>query len=134
MPHINDEDYFEQIASCELRRKHFSHEAHIRIAWIHIQRYGVEQAEQTIPKQLKKYITHIGMGYTFNQTISIASIRILKRLIKETGAKSFNDLVTSKPVILDNFKSLLEHHYGDWVYMDNDARASFQEPDINPFV
>lgn len=40
---------FEQLFNkCELPPAEFSHEAHLRLAWFYISRYGIEQAEENI--------------------------------------------------------------------------------------
>ena len=32
----------------------FSHEAHLRLAWIHLRRYGLEQAIENVSRQLQR--------------------------------------------------------------------------------
>ena len=130
---LTDEAFYDQMESCELRRKHFSHSAHLRLAWIHIHRYGAKQAETTISKQLKAYVTHIGMGYTFNVTLTTASIRILDTYIKNSEAKDIQALMVEYPALLESFKDMISRHYSDYVFMDKVARSTFLEPDRLPF-
>ena len=45
-PHyaLSDPEFEKQFESAVLDPKFFSHEAHLRLAWIHVTKYGVERA------------------------------------------------------------------------------------------
>ncbi len=51
---LTDAEFEDKFKSCELKPEIFSHEAHIRLAWIHVMKYRVEAAIQTICSQLPK--------------------------------------------------------------------------------
>lgn len=131
---LSDDAYYDQVASGELRRKYFTHEAHIRLAWIHICRHGAAEAEVTVPRDIKQLVTRFQMGRTFNQTISIASVRILNYFIQKSGASTFQELVCYEPKILADFRGILAHHYSDKVYTDPIYKQAYVEPDLNPLM
>ena len=51
---LTEQDFIE----CKLNPSDFSHEAHLRLAWINIDRYGIEQAEKNIQNQLRKFFSY----------------------------------------------------------------------------
>jgi len=130
---LTDDAFYDLMESGELRKKHFSHSAHLRLAWIHIHRYGAKEAESTIARQIKAYITRIGMGYAFNITLTLASVRILEVYINQSSAKDFKTLVTEFPELQTSFREVIGRHYSDFVFMDKEARSRFLEPNRLPF-
>ena len=57
-----------QFKNCELDPSIFSHEAHLRLAWIHITKYGAKQAEENIHNQLLTYVKSLGAEGKYNKT------------------------------------------------------------------
>lgn len=130
---LTDDAFYDQMESGELRKKYFSHSAHLRLAWIHIHQYGAKKAETTIAKQIKAYITRIGMGYAYNVTLTVACVRILDIYIRSSAAKDIKALIAEYPELQESFRDLIGRHYGDFVFMDKEARANFLEPNRLPF-
>ena len=57
---LADEEFEASFADGSLDPQVFNHEAHLRIAWIHITKYGTEKAIENIVDQLKAYTKQIG--------------------------------------------------------------------------
>jgi len=53
---LSDFEFEKQFENCELNPSMFSHEAHLRLVWIHIRNYGVEKALQNVPLQLQNFV------------------------------------------------------------------------------
>ena len=47
---LTDSDFEKKIISCEFNPSDFTHEAHLRLAWINIKKYGINQAEINIQR------------------------------------------------------------------------------------
>jgi hypothetical protein len=45
---LSDELFEEQFQNCQLNPALFNHEAHLRLAWIHITKYGIDKAIENI--------------------------------------------------------------------------------------
>jgi hypothetical protein len=41
---LSDSEFEKKFESCEFDHSMFNHEAHLRLAWIHIHNYGIEKA------------------------------------------------------------------------------------------
>ena len=129
---LTDDEFFDQMETGILRKKYFSHSAHLRLAWIHIEKFGPKAAEDTIATQIKNYVTRIGMGDKFNLSLTIACVRILQHYIDLSRAKSFMDLINRYPELQNDFRSVLAQYYSDIVFSEA-AKHKFIEPDRQPF-
>lgn len=57
---LSDSDFEKKFSSYQLNPAHFTHEAHLRLAWIHINKYGIGQAKKNIQYQLQKFVEFVG--------------------------------------------------------------------------
>jgi hypothetical protein len=70
---LSDAEFESQFRACTLNPALFTHEAHLRLAWIHIRQYGIEQAIKNVNAQLLKFVAHVGATDKFNKTVTICS-------------------------------------------------------------
>lgn len=111
----------------------FSHEAHLRLAYIHIKKYGREQAELNMCDQIKGYAESLGVFDKFNKTVTIASVKAMDHFMQKAKSDNFKDFIREFPRLLTNFKDILGQHYGFNVFADPHAKQEFVEPDLLPF-
>lgn len=57
---LSDSEFEKQFIDCKLDSSDFSHEAHLRLAWINISKYGIEKAIANIQTQLKRFVKSVG--------------------------------------------------------------------------
>jgi hypothetical protein len=69
---LTDAEFEGQFSNCLLGPKIFSHEAHLRLAWIHINKYGIDQAIENVTTQLQKFIDPLGERDKYNTTVTIS--------------------------------------------------------------
>lgn len=130
---LSDDEFENQFEMLKFKPGMFSHEAHLRLAYIHITRYGQEQAEQNMCKQIKAFAAlHNGNG--FNLTVTIAAVKTLAHFMQRTTGNSFKELIQEFPRLISNFKDILSQHYGFNVFADNRAKKEFVAPDLLPFT
>ncbi|MBX2815025.1 MAG: hypothetical protein KTR24_03475 [Saprospiraceae bacterium] len=130
---IDDSDFEHQFASGGLSPSLFDHEAHLRLAWIHVRRYGRDQAVVNITAQLKAYVRRLGASDKYHETLTIASIAAVHHFMRRSDAGSFNALLLEFPQLKYDFKSLIASHYSHNIFECSEARAIYQEPDLQPF-
>jgi hypothetical protein len=111
----------------------FSHEAHLRLAWIHITKYGEEAAIQNICTQLAAFVKFVGAEDKYNQTLTIASIKAVRHFIKKSSSDTFQDFISEFPRLKYNFKDLMNLHYKVDIFDSDKAKNEFLEPDLIPF-
>lgn len=130
---LTDDELEQQFESFKLKPGMFSHEAHIRLAYIHIKKYGVLKAEQNMCEQIKGYAESLDVTDKFNKTVTIASVKTMAHFMSKSMSDSFEGLIKEFPQLSSDFKGILAKHYGFNVFADKRAKKEFVEPDLVPF-
>lgn len=130
---LTDAEFTAQFADCRLDPNLFSHEAHLRLAWIIIEQHGIAEAEKIIPRQLKNYVNALGASDKYNETLTIAAIKAVYHFKGKSKADNFPDFIAEFPPLKYHFKELMAQHYGFDIYNSARAKATFLAPDLLPF-
>ncbi len=131
---LTDDVFEKQFANCSLNPEMFSHEAHIRLAWIHIKKYGVEQAAENICMQLLAFVTKLGATDKYNKTLTVAAVKAVNHFMGRTDAENFSDFISTFPQLKYHFKELIAAHYGIDIYHSEKAKQEYLEPDLLAFT
>lgn len=108
---LSNDELEEKFKNCKLSPKHLTHEAHLRIAYLYIQKYGVKQAIKNISKQLINFDSMYGNGTKFNQRLTIAATKVVELYMQKTSATNFKDMLLEYPQLRSNFCEILRNHY-----------------------
>ena len=130
---INDEEFENMFQNGLLPSPLFTHEAHLRLAWIHIKKYGTEKAIKNICQQLSNYVELIGAGDKYNKTLTVAAIKAVSHFNNKCELNSFTDFIEMFPRLKYNFKELMALHYQKDIYNSERAKREYLEPDLLAF-
>lgn len=130
---LSDREFERQFAQCTLDPAIFNHEAHLRLAWIHLKKSDVETAIDTVCRQLAAYTQALGARDKFNKTLTVAAVRAVYHFMLKSNPATFQDFITVFPRLKSNFKELLGYHYGVDIYHSEQAKREYLEPDLLPF-
>ncbi|MBT31671.1 MAG: hypothetical protein CMO01_18600 [Thalassobius sp.] len=111
----------------------FSHEAHLRLAWIHLHNYGMERACNNICCQIKNYASQLGLKDKYNKTVTVAAIKAVYHFMLKSSADNFKDFIRESPRLKNAFKDLIDSHYGFDIFKSEKAKKEYLEPDLLPF-
>ena len=111
----------------------FNHEAHLRLAWIHIKKYGVDKAVEQVTSQLKNYVGTLGFNDKYHETITVAAVRAVNHFMSSSTKENFKDFIKENQRLKTNFKNLLSQHYSKNIFASAQARKNYLEPDLLPF-
>lgn len=133
--HLNltDLQFEDQFRSGELAPELFTHEAHIRLAWIHVGRYGVEQASRNICAQIQAFDRRHGNGTKFHHTLTVAAVKAVYHFRQKSTASTFVDFMLEFPQLNNNFKGVVAAHYSPFIIRLPRAKREYLEPDLLPF-
>lgn len=131
---FTDKEFESQFLNCTLDSSIFNHEAHIRLAWIHINKYGIEQALINVDNQLYSYVCSLGAEDKYNKTVTIAAVKAVYHFMQKSNSNSFKDFILEHPRLKTNFKELLDKHYSINIFNSDIAKSSFLEPNLLPFT
>lgn len=130
---FSDIEFEQAFANCEFDPALFSHEAHLRLAWIHVQRYGVETAISNITTQLRNYVAFLGATDKYNETVTVAAIRAVQHFVLKSNPPTFIEFIERHSRLKTHFKDLLRQHYTVDIFNSPEAKETFVEPDLLPF-
>jgi hypothetical protein len=131
---LSDTVFLQQFASCQLTPELFSHEAHLRLAWLHLEEHELEEAIRLVAHQIIAYVTALGAGDKFNMTLTVAAIRVVHHFRQKAKSTRFLAFIREFPQLKNNFKELLDSHYTIDIYQSPLARKTYLEPDLLPFT
>ncbi len=130
---LSDLEFEQEFENCRLDPRLFDHEAHLRLAWIHITKYGIEKAIQYIQIQLKAYVKHLGAEDKYNTTVTVAAIKAVYHFVLRSKSDNFQDFIAEFPRLKNNFKGLMDSHYGIDIFNSEEAKKEYLDPDLLQF-
>lgn len=130
---LSDKEFETLFEKAELPPSLFNHEAHLRLAWLYINKYGEEKAAAKTCKEIEQFDRLHGKGNKFNTTMSVAAIKIVHHFIKKSESKDFRMFIEEFPRLKTAFKALVDQHYAIDIFSNTEAKASFIEPDLLAF-
>ncbi len=130
---LSDYTFEQAFLHSELPPSIFNHEAHLRLAWIHIRKYGLEQAEQNIHDQLLTFVKAIGATGKYNKTLTIVAVRAVHHFMQKSTADGFESFMLEFPQLKSGFKDLINSHYTFDIFNSERAKVDFIAPDLSPF-
>jgi N-formylglutamate deformylase len=122
--HINlsDSEFLTQFENCRLPASSFSHEAHIRLAWLMLKKHGLDEAIRKVSTQIEAYVTHLGATDKYHKTLTVAAVLIVNHFVELSSTSNFNDFITENPRLLTEFKKLVLSHYSVEIFNSDSAR------------
>jgi len=89
----------------------FTHEAHLRLAYVLLSELDLNTAINRVCIILKRYVAAVGAGDKYDELLTIAAIRIVYRLMRKEPAATFSEFLGQNPELRTNFRSLIEGYY-----------------------
>ncbi|MBD3637862.1 MAG: hypothetical protein HUJ25_10945 [Crocinitomicaceae bacterium] len=126
---FSDEEFLKLFESCSLRPEYFTHEAHLRLAWLCLKRYDLDKAEKFVVQQLKVYTSHWGASDKYHHTITIAAVKAVHHFYLRSKSTNFCDFIVEYPRLKTHFKALMAQHYRAETLHAEKAKTEFIQPD-----
>lgn len=130
---FTDDEFEKRFHQKTLDPKYFTHEAHLRLAYIHIEKYGEEIAIDNLCQQIRSFATSVGEPDKFNMTLTIAAIKIVAYFMKALASRNFKQLISTEPRLKHGFSNLIKAHYSFNIFNNPDAKNQFLTPDLIAF-
>lgn len=130
---LSDNEFIDQFSNCRLNPEIFNHEAHLRLAYIHLKNDGLQKSMETISNQLRQFTKYHGAEDKYNATLTIAAIKAVHHFMKKSDSQNFIDFIVEFPRLKYNFRDLMNAHYGFDIFKSKQAKRRFLEPDLLPF-
>jgi len=130
---LSDLEFENRFKNCTLNHHTFTHEAHLRLAWIHLTKYGEKAAIENICSQLIAFVDFVGAKAKYNETLTIAAIKAVNHFVNKSDLDTFQNFILEFPRLKYNFKELMKTHYSVDIFNSESVKKQFVEPDLVPF-
>jgi hypothetical protein len=109
---LDDKTLLKRIEDCTLDPNFFTHLVLLRMAWILIDEYGLEEALIKNRAIKKNYFAQVLDVDKFNLPLTDAYVEILHHFMEKSPTHDFDKLLREFPRLRYNFKLLVRTHYG----------------------
>ncbi|MCB0762709.1 MAG: hypothetical protein KDC12_14370 [Flavobacteriales bacterium] len=127
---MTDEAFEVQFANCTFPPELFDHKAHIRLAWIHLKNYGLNQAIENLCTQIQIYDRTHDEGIRYHATLTAAAVRIVHQCMRSIPTASFEQLLNHYPELMTNLKGLISRQYSNELLGSERAKQEVLNPDL----
>lgn len=133
---LDDASLLDQFEACTLPGAKWTHEAHLRVAIMHLWSLSSEEAIDVLRERIRAYNSATGVPNSltrgYHETITVAWVSILSaRLTPADMRLRTLHVLARHPDLLSS--DLLGAHYSAAVLKSPIARATFVPPDLQPF-
>ena len=125
---IDDQTFIREFENQTLNPEYFDHLGHLRIAWLYLSRYSLNEANQRVCNGIKIYAESLGATDKFNLTITDALVKIMAQRM-ETG-QGWEDFIRSNADLVENALSVLGNYYSEEVLFSEEAKRCVLEADV----
>ena len=128
----DDSEFRERFERCAIAPSEFSHQSHVRIAYIYLCENDPEVAYSKMRSSLLKFLSHHGIDpRKYHETLTRAWLMAVHHFMSRSqDQRSSLDFIKANPTLADS-KIMLTHYSKEKLFCDS-ARAEFVEPDIEP--
>lgn len=131
---MTDEEFLESFLHCTLPASAWTHEAHIRLAWLMLSSKPYTVALSCIRHGIGTYNdTVLKKALAYHETITVAFTRLIAAGRGQLADDhSFSEFKQTHPLLFDRTLAALLHHYRRETLFSSEARVSFVSPDLLP--
>ncbi len=147
---LSDEEFLRQFEACTYPYAHWTHRAHLRVAYCYVTRFGLEAAIPKVTMGIRAYNKSQGIVDTpssgYHETMTVAWLHLVAAMVAEYGPTGSVD-PASPPLLSPNAppsqefyeaqpqlreKKLLRLFYSRARFGSPEAKYNFVPPDLAP--
>lgn len=129
---MTDDDLWQAFHDCRLTPATFRHREHLRIAYLHLARFPLDQAHWKLRRGLMRMLRHLGAPISHHhETLTRAWLMAVDHFINLVGRRENSEAFLSACGCLLNQRIMLTHYRAESLHSPT-ARRKFVEPDLQP--
>ena len=125
-----DDAFVDAFHSGQIANQNFHHRDHLRLAWVQINRLGLERASEVVTSGIRHFATTHGSADRYHDTMTRFWLRVVGMGIHHHPNLAFEELLVAEPHLLD--KGLPFRHWSRDTMASDSAKRSWVEPDLRP--
>ncbi len=126
---LDDDELLDRFERCDLPDG-FPHAAHLRVAWIHVDRHGAAEGAARVTAGIRRLAAEAGTPDRYHETMTRAWVELVASAAEAYPAADSRSFLAAVPELLD--KGLLARHYSAERLAQ--GRTRFVEPDLAPLA
>lgn len=120
LPPVKDQDIFfemheiledklliNSLKECSLHPAIFTHEAHLRVAYILIKNNTLNEAKIKMNELLKNFTKYLGVEDKFDQILTERSVEVMRKMISSSKTTDFKEFIIENQELKNNFSALI---------------------------
>ena len=129
---LSDADFLRAFIDCTLPREHWTHEAHIRMAWLILEQDPFTVALAKICTGIQRYNTSVNsLGYHTTVTVAFSQLIQHRRLTGRTKLL-WREFIAANSDLLSKQPPILSHFYSPELLASEAAKRAYIAPDLVP--
>ena len=124
---MTDDEFLEAFALGRLARWEWTHEAHVRMAYLLFARFGAEEAPEKIKAGIQNYNALRGNPMGYHETTTVAFCKLVASRLPCADWPTFRE--ANRDLLA---RDVLEKHYSSDLLFSPKAKAEFVAPDREP--
>ena len=131
---LTDSEFRLQFENCTLPPEGFDHRGHLRIAWIYLKQFPLEQAIEQLCNGISTYATSLGAKDKFHWTITEFTARLMIERLEERTAADFEQFIADNNDIAQDLLGLIANYYSEARLNGDKAKTQYVLPDRRPLT
>ena len=128
---MTDVEFLSAFEGCSLSEQLWTHEAHVRMAWLYLRRKPLSEVIPVVREGIKRYNASLKKPLAYHETITRAFVYLINhRMQRGDTSLSFAEFCDENPNLLDRKLTGLLMYYRKETLFSQAAREAFVEPDI----
>jgi hypothetical protein len=127
---MTDDEFLAAFDACTLPKPLWTHEAHVRLAWICLGRMPFPAARDHVRAGIRRYNESLGNTTGYHDTVTVAFLRII--VARRRPGETFAEFRHANPEVLSKTEPILLSYYSKPRLDSAAARALFVESDLRP--
>ena len=129
---LDDDTFLTRFATRDLGPEHFDHRGHLRMAWLHLTRFELEEANRRVCEGIRDLAIRFDAPEKFSHTLTEALTRIMAARMSEEGRGDFERFLALNADLVGDAEGVLARHYSAQRLNTPRARTGWVEPDLAP--
>jgi hypothetical protein len=127
---MNDDEFLAAFEACTIPKTDWTHEAHVRMAWLYLSRFPLPTALQNARSGIAKYNRSLGNTTGYHDTVTVAAVRVIASRMAD--GERYEAFRTRNGDLFQSLMSVLRGYYSEARIKSPEAVAEFVEPDLAP--
>ena len=130
---MDDETFLKAFEDCTLTREEWTHEAHVRMAWLYARRTdSLENLLEKLRTGIRATNAVLSTDPTlYHETVTCAFGTLIRNRALSPGAPdTWPEFQNAHPEFFDRHSPVLHRHYSRELLESDDARLSYLPPDL----